>query len=138
MIATELHGNLDDLSASLTQMIESVNALSPNSTSNLSASTADSALSVAQNGSSAGNDDPMTQIAQVLANHLESLQWIDGAVREVEAKVVDVERRVRSSAGDTTAGLGSPRQEGRSMGTGNNARSGNGGGHNARFGMSGR
>ena len=79
MLATDLHTHLDDLSGSLTQMIESVNALSISS--NQSEST----------------DDPMTQIAQILSSHLESLQWIDVAVREVESKTVDVEKRVRES-----------------------------------------
>jgi nuclear pore complex protein Nup62 len=83
MLATELHGHLDDLSGSLTQMIEAVNELS---------NTPDSAPSP--------NEDPMTQIAQVLSNHLESLQWIDGAVREVETKVNEVERRVKSAGGE--------------------------------------
>ena len=41
------------------------------------------------------DDAPLDQIAQILSSHLESLQWIDGAVREVETKVVEVERRVR-------------------------------------------
>lgn len=94
MLATELHGHLDDLSASLTQMIEAVNELS-NSSDNASST-------------SASSDDPMAQIAQVLSNHLESLQWIDGAVREVESKVGEVERRVKSAAGDESSGsLGS-------------------------------
>jgi len=79
MLATDLHTHLDDLSGSLTQMIESVNALS------ISSSSSDSA------------DDPMTQIAQILSSHLESLQWIDAAVREVESKTVDVEKRVKES-----------------------------------------
>ena len=79
MLATDLHTHLDDLSGSLTQMIESVNTLSISS--NQSEST----------------DDPMTQIAQILSSHLESLQWIDVAVREVESKTVDVEKRVRES-----------------------------------------
>lgn len=79
MLATDLHTHLDDLSGSLTQMIESVNALS------ISSSSSDSA------------DDPMTQIAQILSSHLESLQWIDTAVREVENKTADVEKRVRES-----------------------------------------
>lgn len=83
MLATELHGHLDDLSGSLTQMIEAVNELS---------NTPDSAASP--------NEDPMAQIAQVLSNHLESLQWIDGAVREVESKVNEVERRVKSAGGE--------------------------------------
>ncbi|KAJ7781374.1 hypothetical protein B0H16DRAFT_1276294, partial [Mycena metata] len=73
MLATDLHTQLDDLSGSLTQMIESVNGLSLAS------------------GPEDSGDDPMGQIAQILGSHLESLQWIDGAVREVEGKVTEVE-----------------------------------------------
>lgn len=80
MLATDLHTQLDDLSGSLTQMIDAVNVLS---------------VSNKPNGES--NDDPMTQISQILSSHLESLQWIDGAVREVEGKVTDIERRVKDS-----------------------------------------
>ncbi|KAJ7086763.1 Nsp1-like C-terminal region-domain-containing protein [Mycena epipterygia] len=79
MLATDLHTQLDDLSGSLTQMIESVNALSLPS------------------GPEVSSDDPMAQIAQILGSHLESLQWIDGAVREVEGKVTEVEKRVNDS-----------------------------------------
>lgn len=83
MLATELHTQLDDLSSSLSQMIESVNALSlPNDTTSA--------------------DDPMSQIAQILSNHLESLQWIDGAVREVDSKVGEVEKRIKESGASTT------------------------------------
>ncbi|KAG9317592.1 hypothetical protein JVU11DRAFT_1800 [Chiua virens] len=64
VLATELHSHLDDLSGSLTQMIDSVNALS---------------LTSSVNGPSHGNEDPMVQISQILSSHLESLQWIDGA-----------------------------------------------------------
>jgi nuclear pore complex protein Nup62 len=90
MLATDLHMHLDDLSASLTKMIESVNELSLQPT--------DSAAQV-----SAG-DDPMNQISQILSSHLESLQWIDNAAREVEAKVVEVEKRVKES-GVASSGL---------------------------------
>ncbi|KAJ7276274.1 Nsp1-like C-terminal region-domain-containing protein [Mycena haematopus] len=79
MLATDLHTQLDDLSGSLTQMIEAVNA-----------------LSLPSNPESSG-DDPMGQIAEILGSHLESLQWIDGAVREVESKVTEVEKRVKDS-----------------------------------------
>ncbi|KAJ7047497.1 Nsp1-like C-terminal region-domain-containing protein [Mycena alexandri] len=79
MLATDLHTQLDDLSGSLTQMIESVNGLSLPS------------------GPEDSGDDPMGQIAQILGSHLESLQWIDGAVREVEGKVTEVEKRVKDS-----------------------------------------
>lgn len=97
MLATDLHAQLDDLSGSLTQMIDAVNGLS---------------ISNKPNGES--NDDPMTQISQVLSSHLESLQWIDGAVREVEGKVSDVEKRVKDSGYNLN---GSPNQ-GKSRGFG--------------------
>lgn len=87
MLATELHTHLDDLSGSLTEMIDSVNALSlpaPGS----------------GDGKSQQGEDAMAQISQILSSHLESLQWIDGAVREVESKVVEVEKGVKE------AGLG--------------------------------
>lgn len=96
MLATDLHTNLDDLSSSLTQMIESVNALSLPSAPSESTGT---------NG-----EDAMAQIAQILSSHLESLQWIDGAVREVESKVTDVEKRVNDS------GLSTPTQKSRGFG----------------------
>jgi len=90
MLATELHTHLDDLSGSLTQMIDSVNALSPSST----------------DSKGQQSEDAMAQIAQILSSHLESLQWIDGAVREVESKVTEVEKGVKE-AGGTSLGGGS-------------------------------
>jgi len=79
MLATDLHTHLDDLSGSLAQMIDSVNGLS------LASKPTDSV------------DEPMSQIAQILSSHLESLQWIDTAVREVENKTTDVEKRIKES-----------------------------------------
>ncbi|KDR83589.1 hypothetical protein GALMADRAFT_235853 [Galerina marginata CBS 339.88] len=79
MLATDLHTHLDDLSGSLTQMIDSVNALS------IASKPADSA------------DDPMSQISQILSSHLESLQWIDSAVRDVENKTQEVEKHIKES-----------------------------------------
>ena len=63
-------------------MIESVNALSE--PENKDAKTRD--------------EDPLEQIAQILSSHLESLQWIDSSVKEVETKVTDVERLVREAS----------------------------------------
>ena len=100
MLATDLYTHLDDLSGSLTQMIEAVNALS----------TVSSSQKDANNGTSGGanglNEDPMSQIAQVLGSHLESLQWIDGSVKELESNVIEVEKRVRE-AGLSVNGGGS-------------------------------
>lgn len=91
MLAADLYTHLDDLSGSLTQMIEAVNALS-------------SGPGIQQDGSDGGsgganglNEDPMSQIAQILSSHLESLQWIDGTVSEVESNVLEVEKRVREA-----------------------------------------
>lgn len=80
MLATDLHTNLDDLSSSLSQMIDAVNA-----------------LSTAQKPANEGGEDAMAQISQVLSTHLESLQWIDTATRELDTKVGEVERRVKES-----------------------------------------
>ncbi|KAF9222101.1 hypothetical protein BS17DRAFT_881525 [Gyrodon lividus] len=98
MLATELHAHLDDLSGSLTQMIDSVNALS---------------LTPAGNGSvQHGSEDPMIQISQILSSHLESLQWIDGALREVEGSVNEVERRVRGAGINGALGSSTNKQRG--------------------------
>lgn len=100
MLAADLYTHLDDLSGSLTQMIEAVNALS----------TGPGVQQDGANGASGGanglNEDPMTQIAQILSSHLESLQWIDGTVRELESNVSEVEKRVRE-AGLSVNGGGS-------------------------------
>jgi len=98
VLATDLHSHLEDLSTSLVQMIDSVNALS---------------LAPATNGSASfGGDDPMVQISQILNSHLESLQWIDGAVREIEGKVGEVERRVRDAGLGNSFGNGGTKQRG--------------------------
>jgi nuclear pore complex protein Nup62 len=91
MLATELHNHLDDLSSSLTQLIDSVNSMSIQGDSKVVSA-----------------DDPMAQISRVLSNHLESLQWIDGASRELEEKVVEVEKRIKDvgSVSQATPALG--------------------------------
>jgi nuclear pore complex protein Nup62 len=91
MLATELHTHLDDLSGSLTQMIDSVNALSLSSPGS-------------GNPKSQHGEDAMAQIAQILSSHLESLQWIDGAVREVESKVTEVEKGIKDAGVNNLGG----------------------------------
>ncbi|KAL5530163.1 hypothetical protein ACEPAF_6420 [Sanghuangporus sanghuang] len=95
-LAAELNANLDDLSRSLLQMIESVNSLSESE-------------NIGSDVSRSKGDAPLEQIAQILSSHLESLQWIDSAVKEVESKVTDVERLVRDASvnGSRTGGGGS-------------------------------
>ncbi|KAH9938541.1 Nsp1-like C-terminal region-domain-containing protein [Fomitopsis serialis] len=77
-LATELHGHLDDLSGSLTQMIDAVNT-----------------LALPADGVSQNNEDALSQIGEILSSHLMSLLWIDGSVKEVESRVNEVEKRVR-------------------------------------------
>lgn len=89
MLAADLNGQLDDLSQTLSQMIESVNGLSGG----------------AQDDGTENVDDPLQQISQILSSHLDSLQWIDGAVQEVESKVNDIEKRLRETAIDDTSAV---------------------------------
>lgn len=99
-LATELHGHLDDLSLSLVQMIEAVNTISGPETPDKGA-----------------GEDPMAQISQILSSHLESLQWIDGAVKDVETKVGDVEKQVRGITTDNSNGSGAgPKSRGYGLG----------------------
>ena len=86
-LAAELNANLDDLTRSLTQMIQSVNALTE----------APEDATGSDNGKTTA-EAPLEQIAQILSSHLEGLQWIDSAVREVDSKVSDVERLVRDAS----------------------------------------
>ena len=101
MLATDLYTHLDDLSGSLTHMIEAVNALSI-----APGSQTDSTNNGTSGGTNGLSEDPMGQIAQILSSHLESLQWIDGSVRELESNVTEVEKRVKE-AGLSVNGSGS-------------------------------
>jgi len=97
-LAADLNVQLDDLSRSLMQMIESVNELTEPTQDGSGTNGA---------GAASKGEAPLEQIAQILSSHLESLQWVDGAVREVETKVTDVERRVReaSAAGNHSSSV---------------------------------
>jgi len=72
-------------------MVEAVNALSIVTGSQKDTNNGTSG------GASRPGEDPMSQIAQILSSHLESLQWIDGSVREFESNVTEVEKRVRET-----------------------------------------
>ena len=90
-LAANLNLQLDELSKSLSQMIQSVNALTlPNSPH---ATSSDASV-----GGKKGDEDPLQQIGAVLNAHLKSLQWIDERVRDVEGKVKEAERRMGGNA----------------------------------------
>ncbi|TDL29701.1 hypothetical protein BD410DRAFT_780184 [Rickenella mellea] len=88
-LAADLNTHLDDLSRTLTQMIESVNTVTE-----------------PQDGGEANAEDPLKQISQILSSHLDSLQWIGGAVMEVDTKVHDIEKRIRETASPASVGSG--------------------------------
>ena len=86
-MAADLTIQLDDLTKSLGQMIESVNE-----------------LSVSTGAESSDKEDPLTQIAEVLNEHLASLNWIDEAVGETEGKMRQISPRI--AAATTSHGPG--------------------------------
>lgn len=90
-LAAELNVQLDNLSKSLSQMIESVNSLTVPTQSAGAGTSGDS------DGQRA--EDPLTQIAAVLNAHLKSLTWINATVQEVEGKVAEAESKVKEVAG---------------------------------------
>jgi nuclear pore complex protein Nup62 len=71
-IAASLADQLDALARGLSTMIDSVNDLT-------------------SGPSAQAKDDPVAQISAILNAHLESLQWIDGAVRDAEERVQEIE-----------------------------------------------
>jgi len=83
-LAAELSVNFDDLSKSLSQMIDSVNE-----------------LSVSTGNEASDKGDPLTQIAEVLNEHLASLTWIDSAIGEMENKLTQVQPRLSNLNGST-------------------------------------
>jgi len=84
VLATDLYTHLDDLSGPLSQTVEAVNALSivPGSQKDSNDGTSGDATGL--------GEDPMSQVAQILSS--QSLQWIDGSVRELESNVTEVEK----------------------------------------------
>ncbi|KAI0033778.1 Nsp1-like C-terminal region-domain-containing protein [Vararia minispora EC-137] len=94
ILAAELHTQLDDLSSSLTQLIDSVNAVSLGSSTNDKAN---------------ASEDVLTQIAGVLSSHLESLQWIDSTSRDLEGKILEVERELHVRGGHSAVSPTGPR-----------------------------
>lgn len=97
-------------------MIDEVNSLSSNSTSVPPLSTsildpsADSSNVAAPSAAAAADEDPVSQIAQILNAHLTSLQWIDGAAGGMKDKVVELERKMVEVNGGGRAGGGTGRR----------------------------
>ncbi|KAF8592638.1 hypothetical protein K439DRAFT_1625972 [Ramaria rubella] len=86
-LAANLYTQLDELSRSLTSMVEAVNGLNLSSgPSQGSATTGDD-----------GQEDTISTIAGILNAHLSSLQWIDGSLKDMDSKVKDAERKIKDA-----------------------------------------
>lgn len=115
-LATSLNTQLDELARSLSAMIDEVNSVT--------ASGHSSSIKPVDNTKTLGSSnpekrdvldedsDPMAQIQGILNAHLESLSWINGTVKELEGKVVGLEKKFGNAlpenpALDRTQGPGS-------------------------------
>lgn len=87
-LAANLYTQLDDLSRSLTQMVENVN--------NLNLSPGFSAEPTGQED--AVQEDPISTISGILNAHLSSLQWIDNSLKDMGVKVKDAERKINDAS----------------------------------------
>ncbi|KAF8528801.1 Nsp1-like C-terminal region-domain-containing protein [Hysterangium stoloniferum] len=108
-LAANLYTQLDDLSRSLTQMVDMVNSLNLSQTPSSKATSADNTA----------QDDPISTIAGILNAHLSSLQWIDGSLKDMEGKVKDAQRKLRDTEGGRGPGVSGT---GRSYGLGSTYR----------------
>lgn len=97
-LAESLNNQLDDLSRSLTALINEVNSLSP--------STSASAGGDAKNGASSSMEqDPVGAIAAILNAHLSSLAWIEKTVESLNDQVSDLEGRMKTASNGKWNGL---------------------------------
>ncbi|KAG9005739.1 FG-nucleoporin nsp1 [Tulasnella sp. JGI-2019a] len=104
-LATSLNTQMDELARSLSAMIDEVNFVT--------APTHSTGIKPADNTNSLGTSasqrqmleddaDPMLQIQSILNAHLESLTWINGTVKELEEKVVDLEKKFGTALPDNS------------------------------------
>ncbi|KAG8885874.1 FG-nucleoporin nsp1 [Tulasnella sp. 331] len=96
-LATSLNTQMDELARSLTAMIDEVNSVTAPSHST-GMRPADNTNTLGPSNSQKrdmleDDSDPMLQIQGILNAHLESLTWINGTVKELEGKVVDLEKK---------------------------------------------
>lgn len=98
-LAESLNNQLDDLSRSLTSLINEVNSLSGSSSSE----------SQQQLGA-----DPVSAITAILNAHLGSLSWIEKNVDTLNEQVTDLEGRVKTASSGRWPGLTTSQSGGRS------------------------
>lgn len=88
---------MDELARSLSAMIDEVNSVTAPAHS-AGMRPADNTNTLGASSSQRrdmleDDSDPMLQIQGILNAHLESLTWINGTVKELEGKVVDLEKK---------------------------------------------
>jgi nuclear pore complex protein Nup62 len=98
-LAEDLNNQLDDLSRSLTALINDVNSLSA-SAGITQPSSADK---------DASSQDPVSAIAAILNAHLSSLSWIEKTGDSLAQQVEELEGRLKTASGDKWQGLSSSR-----------------------------
>lgn len=112
-------------------MIDEVNSLSSSSSTVPPLSTAilDPSNSSSSPVPASAEEDPVSQIAQILNAHLTSLQWIDGAAGGMKEMVVELERKMVEVNGGGRQGTGRRLVEGGNVnGLGRSQQMGGGGG----------
>lgn len=98
-LAEDLNNQLDDLSRSLTALINEVNSLS--ASAGLTHPASDPKDAAAQ--------DPVAAIAAILNAHLSSLGWIEKTGNSLTAQVEELEGKLKVASGDRWQGLSSSR-----------------------------
>ncbi|CAD6573700.1 MAG: FG-nucleoporin nsp1 [Cyphobasidiales sp. Tagirdzhanova-0007] len=97
-LAESLNNQLDDLSRSLTSLINEVNSLSSSS-----------GLVPSDFSSSAGQQDPVSAIAAILNAHLSSLSWIEKTGDMLAGQVEELEAKMKVASGEKWQGLSNSR-----------------------------
>jgi nuclear pore complex protein Nup62 len=105
-LAETLNNQLDDLSTSLTSLINEVNSLS--SSAGISSHSGDN-RSEAQ--------DPVSAIAAILNAHLSSLSWIEKTSDTLNEQVNELEGRVKQASGGRWQGISQNQQQMQRSGT---------------------
>lgn len=84
-LADSLNTQLDDMSRSLTSLIQDVNGLSHSA-----------GITLGNGSGEDGETDPLVQIAAILNAHLTGLTWIENSSESLRKQVDDLEGRVVS------------------------------------------
>ena len=111
-LAESLNDQLDDLSRSLTSLINEVNSISSTSASSSSLSDPSAGQgSSSQQQQQQQAQDPVAAISAILNAHLGSLSWIEKTTESLTEQVGELEGRVKQASGGRWAGIGGGKSE---------------------------